>query len=334
MNIRRSFFFALPLGLLLTASIYFGLFFLQLGVPTKEGSRIHATIGAKHDIAAAITGPKLLIVAGSSAFIGISAAEIQRETGFPSANLGVNAALGPAYTVHLAKQVCRPGDVVLLAFEYEQYVSENATGTAADKLFLQYVLGYDRDYVRGLSLVRQIRLALLTPGEQFRNGLVAAFRKAKPETEASELKRLVLSEMNGNGDSIGATPDRRPAISGTRANVSPSLATGLPDSPPGFAPIREFCEWAHSQGITVLATFPTIFHHADYDSPPAQKTPRQLQIFYASLGVPLLGTARDAMLAEDQLFDTNYHPLQSAALAHTRRLLVHLAPFLRQQPPR
>ncbi len=332
MNIRRSFFFALPLGLLLTGAIYFGLFFLQLGVPTKEGNRMHATIGAKRDIAAAIPRPKLLIVAGSSAFIGISAAEIQRETGFPAVNLGVNAALGPAYTVHLAKQVCRPGDVVLLAFEYEQYVSENATGTTADKLFLQYVLGYDRGYVRGLSLGRQIRLALLTPGEQLRNGLLAAFRKPKPDTDAPALKREVLSEMNGHGDAIGAVPDRRPAISATRTHVSPSLASGLPDSPPGFAPIREFCEWAHSRDITVLATFPTIFHHADYDIPPAQKTPRQLHDFYASLGVPLLGTARDAMLSEDQLFDTNYHPLQSAALAHTRRLLVHLAPHLRPRP--
>jgi hypothetical protein len=83
----------------------------------------------------------------------------------------------------------------------------------------------------------------------------------------------------------------------------------------------------------VLATFPTIFHHADYDLPKAEKTPRMLQDFYASLGVPLLGTARDAMLAEDQLFDTNYHPLQSAALAHTRRLLIHLGPFLKQRSP-
>lgn len=332
MNVRRSFFFALPLGLLLTGSIYFGLFFLQLGVPTKEGSRMHATICAKRDIATAITQSKLLIVAGSSAFIGISASEIQRQTGFPAVNLGVSAALGPAYTLHLAKQVCHPGDVVLVAFEYEQYVSENATGSTADKLFLQYVLGYDRDYVRGLSLVRQIRLSLLTPGEQFSNGLLSLLRKPLPETEASDLKRQLRSEMNDNGDTIGATPDKRPAISGTRTHVSLSLASGLPASPPGFAPIREFCEWAHTREITVLATFPTIFQHADYNLPRAQKTPNMLQDFYAALGVPLLGTARDAMLTEDQLFDTNYHPLQSAALAHTRRLLIHLAPHLMLRP--
>ena len=39
MNIRRSFFICLPLGFVLAAAAYFGLFLLQLGVPTAEEIR-------------------------------------------------------------------------------------------------------------------------------------------------------------------------------------------------------------------------------------------------------------------------------------------------------
>ncbi len=83
MKVRRSFFIALPLGLLLSAAIYFGLFLLQLGVPTAKWAWLHEIIVAKRKLAESITQPKLLIVAGSSALYGISAEEIERQTGFP-----------------------------------------------------------------------------------------------------------------------------------------------------------------------------------------------------------------------------------------------------------
>ena len=122
MNIRRSFFICLPLGFVLAAAVYFGLFFLQLGVPTSHSVWLNVIIEKKGAAAAAIAKPKLLVVAGSSAFYGISAAEIERQTGFPAYNFGTNAALGCEYLLHRARKVSRPGDVVLLAFEYETYL--------------------------------------------------------------------------------------------------------------------------------------------------------------------------------------------------------------------
>ena len=42
-----------------------------------------------------------------------------------------------------------------------------------------------------------------------------------------------------------------------------------------------------------------------------------------------VGELSESMLPEDQMFDTNYHPMRTAAIARTQRLLVHLAPHLR-----
>ncbi len=78
MNIRRSFFICLAVGFLLPASTYLGLFYLQLGVPTAKWGWLHAIVDTKVKIAAAVTKPKLLVVAGSSALYGISAEEIER----------------------------------------------------------------------------------------------------------------------------------------------------------------------------------------------------------------------------------------------------------------
>ncbi len=104
---------------------------------------------------------------------------------------------------------------------------------------------------------------------------------------------------------------------------------GFPLSPSGFRAIREFCVWAKTNDIRVLATFPNLCHRPEYDAPEAKRMPAQFHEFYGSLGVPVLGEVSESMLPEEQMFDTNYHPLRTAAIARTQRLLVHLAPHLR-----
>ena len=332
MQVRRSFFISVLAGLLLTGAGYFALFFLQLGVPAKQLSWLHEIVREKRRIARAITKPKLLIVAGSSAFYGINAEEIERQTGFPAANFGTNASLGPAYTLHMAKQITRPGDVVLLAFEYEPYVFGGITGTTADELFISYILGHDPEYVRGLDFNLQLKLALLTPSDHLWRGLRAVFSAPKPDAAASASTTEILANMNSHGDQLGNVPAKRPANPAVRTVVCGALAYGMPESPPGFPPIREFCEWARRNNIRVLATFPNICQRPEYDLPPAKKTPQRLREFFDSIGVPMLGDAAEAMLPEEQMFDSPYHPLHAEAIARTERLLLHLSPYLKPPP--
>lgn len=329
MNIRRSFFIALPVGLLLTGAIYFGLFFLQLGIPTTQWAWLHEIIETKRKAAEKITKPKLLIVAGSSALYGISAEEIERQTGFPTVNFGTNAALGPAYILHVTRKVCRPGDVVLLAFEYEQYLFGNLTGDTTDELFINYILGHDREYVRSLSFQTQLKLALLTPGDRLWSGLSAVFRKPKQDAATVKFIRDVLADINIHGDQTSALPGKRPEHSAVRSMLSYIPASGFPPSPAGLPPIREFCTWAKANNVRVLATFPNISHRSEYDLPAAKQMPVQFRAFFDPMGVPVLGDLSESMLPEEQMFDSLYHPMREFALARTRRLLIHLAPHLK-----
>ena len=332
MKIRRSFFISIAAGFVLSAAIYFGLFFLQLGVPTTQWAWLHSIIEMKLTTAAAITKPKLLVVAGSSALYGISAEEIERQTGFPTVNFGTNAALGPAIMFHLTQKVCRPGDTVLLAFEYEGYLFGKLTGDTSDELLINYSLGHDRAYVRSLSLHEQLKLALLTPGDRLWGGVRAVFAKPKQDEAAAGFIRSVLEGINSHGDQTNAVPERRPEHSAARSMLCYIAAYGFSPSPAGLQPIREFCEWAKANNIRVLATFPTTCHRPEYDLPAAQQMPVQFRAFYAAMGVPVLGELSEAMLPEEQMFDTMYHPMRDAALERTRRLLVHLAPYLKPVP--
>ncbi len=334
MKVRRSFFIALPLGLLLTAAIYFGLFFLQLGIPTTQWAWLHEIIATKRKAAEAIAQPKLLIVAGSSALYGISAEEIERQTGFPTVNFGTNAALGPDYILHLTREVCRPGDVVLLAFEYEQYLFGNLTGDTTDELFIHYILGHDRGYVRSLGFQTQMKLALLTPAERLWGGLLAVFQKPKQDAATAKFIRDVLADINTHGDQTSALPEKRPEHSAVRSMVSHIPAYGFPPSPAGLPPIREFCAWAKAHNVRVLITFPNICHRPEYDLPAAKQMPAQFHAFFEPMGVPVLGDLSESMLPEEQMFDSLYHPLRSAALDRTHRLLTHLAPYLQRSPSR
>jgi hypothetical protein len=331
-KIRRSFFIALPVGLLLSAAIYFGLFFLQLGVPTVQWAWLHEIIETKRKAAEAITQPKLLIVAGSSALYGISAEEIERETGFPTVNFGTNAALGPDYILHVTRKMCRPGDVVLLAFEYEQYLFGNLTGDTTDELFIDYILSHDREYIRGLSFHTQLKLALLTSPDRLWMGLRAVFQKPVQSATTTAFIQEMLANINAHGDQTNALPERRPADSAVRSMLTYIPAYGFPASVPGFPPIREFCAWAKANKVRVLATFPGTCHRPEYDQPGAKQMPVQFRAFFEPMGVPVLGDISEAMLPEEKMFDSLYHPLRSAALERTRQLLVHLAPYLK--PPR
>ena len=329
MRTRWSFFLAIPAGLLLAVAGYFLLFRLQLGAPTPASRWCFEIIRKKRAAADAIQAPKLMIVSGSSGLTGISAEEIHRATGFPTVNFGIHAALGPYCILRIARESLRPGDTVLLAFEYELYGYGDLMAAGTDELFIDYVLSRDPDYVRALPPGQYAKLALLTPGSRIWRGVKSIFAKPKPEPVWQVFRSENISPL---GDQLGCTREARPAQFASLIVTSIALAHGLPDEPPGFPAFREFCAWSRSHGIRVLATFPNIAHLPEYDQPAAEKTPRQIRALFESMGVPVLGEARDSFLPADDFFDTLYHPLHSAAIGRTRRLLIHLAPYLSPQP--
>src|SRR6201982_824882 len=99
MSVPRQFFAAIAAGLLLSAGVWVGLFYWQLGAPTKSSYWCFEMNRKKLEGAARISSPKLLLVGGSAPLFGVKAQQIENALSIPTINLGTHAALGTEYVL-------------------------------------------------------------------------------------------------------------------------------------------------------------------------------------------------------------------------------------------
>lgn len=326
MQVRSSFLYAIPAGLLLVLAAWCGLIYFQLGVPTENERYFHELLQKKERAALAVNEPKLLLVAGSSALFGLNAQLIRDQTGIPTVNFGTHLPLGTRYILHLTQLMARPGDTVLLAFEYEAYDYGPIDGHWRSGALIGYLVACDPRYLLSLPLAERYAVVMSMPLERFWYGLfhsiIRAKRVEKNPTYNSE------EAVDAIGDEIANSRARRPPDPPAFAYLSEPLVYGMPEEPAGFPPIEAFCRWACQHHVRVLATFPNILRRSEYDSPQTRETLGRIRGFFRSIEVPLLGNAEDLMLPRDQFFDTPYHLTKEAARARTERLVKELAPYL------
>ena len=121
MKVSWRFLAGLLAGFCAACVVVIAAFSLALGVPTQSSRWAFEVMQKKRRLAEQAKSPKILIVGGSGALFGVSGQELEKETGWPTINLGCHAALGVAYMLDDAKHSARPGDTVLLVLEYELY---------------------------------------------------------------------------------------------------------------------------------------------------------------------------------------------------------------------
>lgn len=65
--------------------------------------------------------PKMILVGGSNLAFSISSGELERHVGMPVVNMGLAKSVGLAYLLREVKPFIKPGDIVVLAPEYELF---------------------------------------------------------------------------------------------------------------------------------------------------------------------------------------------------------------------
>jgi hypothetical protein len=334
MRTSRNFLYLVPAGFILAIGVYFGLVFWQMGVPTRESYWCFDLHRRKLATAAAIPGPKLLVVGGSGTLFGIKARQIQEQCGIPTVNLGTHAALGPAYILHLAEKAAKPGDTVLLVLEYELYTQGNDNLTSwAGAIYIDFLMARDPEYFRSLPWRDQVQLSMLVTTKRLKTGLNNKYSPL-PEDGRPPFNTYSVydsSQVDNLGDLCGHFTARRP-VPQPALSVSGALARGIPADASGFKEVARFCKWAETNHVRVLATFPNVARKPEYDQPPTARAVERICQFYAGLKVPVVGTAQEAILPTTDFFDTCYHLTEEAAQARTDRLIQRLKPLLDQRP--
>ncbi len=136
------------------------------------------------------------------------------------------------------------------------------------------------------------------------------------------------SYIDAWGDNTGNTTvdPRKPEAN----RIVAPLITGINSTDAsGFDAVRRFVAWARAHNVKVLATFPAIVQRPDYNGPNAKEAADAITKFYASLNVPVVGTATDAIFPPDQFFEMPYHLTRAGAVARTEKLVPALKPYLR-----
>jgi hypothetical protein len=320
-----KFFAAIASGFALVVGFYAAEFSLNLGVPTESSRWCFEIYGKKRLAAEEITSPKLLLVGGSGTLFGLNARQIQNKTGFPTINFGTHAALSTDYILHQARQVARPGDTVLLCLEYDLYGFGQTDPITASDVNVDYIVSRDPAYFFSLSLLEKWNVFMATSDQRLILGLKNRHRPQHRESNTVYDSKFI----NEWGDQTMHPKALQHSITNTPFMQEKSiLADNLPEQRASLEIIASFCEWARTNHIRVLATFPNLLERPEYYLPPAKRTAKNITTFFAGLDVPVLGDYTEALLPPDQFFDTTYHLTDEAALARTQRLLKYLAPYL------
>ena len=314
--------FALALGVTATG------FYLNLGVPTDGAKWNYQVNEKKRLLAEKSPAPKLLLVGGSATLFGISAKQIQEQTGWPTVSLATHAGLGTAYILYTGRRVAKPGDVVLLTLEYELYwYGKVEQGWAAVSLIEYLIAGEPSFFLKELTPEEQWNVFMLTSNRRLIRGLKHRSRREWPE---GSFEVYDIRNINEWGDQAGHLDAKKPARRESAMQSKTSLSYGMPAQPKGFPLVEAFCKWAQTNHVTVLATFPNMCDAPEYHTPLAQETIKRIKQLYAGLNVPVLGEYTDALLPREQFYDTIYHPTEEAARARTERLARQLIPYLKK----
>jgi len=301
-------------------------FYLNLGVPTESSRWCYEIYEKKRVAAEKITSPKLLLVGGSGTLFGLSAKEIQHQTGYPTINFGTHASLNTGYILYQVRQTAKPGDTVLLCFEYELYLHGKLDRAAANDIVIDYIVSRDPVYFSSLSPLEMWNVFMTISDQRIKLGLK---NRRQPERHTAEVGVYDSKFINEWGDQLNHSLASRPStVKLSDVQKKSIFGDDLPEHPAGFKVIASFCEWARANHIRVLATYPNICQRPEYDLPPSRRNAKTIRDFFTALNVPVLGDYTESVLPPDQFYDTYYHLTDEASIVRTQQLLKLLAPYL------
>jgi hypothetical protein len=268
----------------------------------------------KDSIALQKKSPKLVLLGGSNVIFGISAKEIEQQTGIPTVNYGVHAGLKD-YTFEHVKRVVQPGDTVLLSLEYEYYWYEKKFLLETQTKKERYILTHDPEYFKSLSFLERMHIVLIG-GED----LILNIRsQARPPRN-----RYNVETQNDWGDET---------INTKRQDFIP-YGLNLPDNfmqdpfkYTGMRTLVEFAIWCRNNDIKLLASYPSTIYFDKYENQDYKDFFRLLDATYTQLGVEMIGTPQNFFYDEMFFYDTRYHLIDDTRRERTAFLIEKMQPF-------
>jgi len=256
--------------------------------PSYKNADYLGAIIDKHERAASLKSPKIILVGGSNLAFGIDSERIENELGISVANMGLHAGLGLTFMLEEAKTVVEPGDLVVLSPEYfidlegDLRLKEEVTAIFPEAGAYCRQFGY-----------QQLSLYLDRQRKTFQ-GLI---RGNKVEPHKQELYQR--DGFNSYGDFVKHFNMEKPAEREGAGRIMKREIWA------GMGAINEFHLHINAKGAKVIFLYPN-FTRSDFEK--NSDTIAWLdKLLREKLTVEILCTPSDFVFDDSYFFDTTYH---------------------------
>jgi hypothetical protein len=309
----------LILSCLASLVLYAGLFGFVLDRPLSYGL-LSDMIDARLARGALISGPKLVLLAGSNSLYSHRCETIEPILGIPCVNGGIAVGIGLDYLFRRWDAVLHPGDVVYLPMEHAQYLrtrAASALGPDAAILFR-----HDWQTLAELSPRRWVAALFAF---DVRAGVMGIIETAIRQTRLHDPLATLAATSNAWGDHVGHTEalaaEYRSALTAIHAySATPAqIATG-----DGTAEIAGFVKRMSSRGVIVIGGLPTGFD----DLPQSDALVAAISAVYTDHGGRFLALPNRSRYPRADFFDSPDHLNETAQRAHSVEVAKALAEML------
>lgn len=266
------------------------------------------------------TSPRIILVGGSNLVFGINSPEIERRTAYHPVNMGLNVGDGLAFMLRNVEPLLRPGDVVVVSPEYENF-GEFYNGLGP---FLYAEAEHSPAVIRRFT--RANFLEMMNKGFIIAGGIFRYAVQQKGRTERLWLETGAhvyrRDAFNRYGDLVAhyTLPNK------VAAGYHPPGSINAHATPETIARaiegLNSFNDAAARRNVRVFYSFPPIpTDLLERQGPAIQQIEAELQ---RQLRFPLLDSPGEMTFPLDNFFDAYYHLTGEGAAKRTARLLDRL----------
>ncbi len=277
-------------------------------VATHDEYWVEAVLKRKMDSASRKNGGRLIILAGSSGWYGFRVKPMEEILGVPVVNMAIHAGLSIEGVSRDALSVARPGDAILMAFEYEQFVRE-----PFQYRMMGHMLRNHAAELPSLPPLEILRYLMSTPPSEF------VFRREYLQRIARGEDVYAFANTVVNlTDEDGEITDRNKKYRGV---VDPL------EQPKFFPPINadarkvllRYMKTFRERGNPVFGVFAPRMMHPEYDHEKVAATQAEMRAIYEEGGAAPVGAAVIDTAQGETYFDNGGHLSESGAIERSRR---------------
>lgn len=263
-----------------------------------------------------IAAPRIAIDAGSSSMFGIEPALIEQAFSIPVIDVADNGSIPLEMKIYRLLRYARPGDTLILPFEWVYYTRDEVPQDFTDKTPDEYAAYY-------ASQPFLIRLAFVVKHLSLHN--------------LSDAGRLYLRKDLGPGHVSRIRADMARWPLGDRKDDSRRRSSvagiGCADYIAAAGSVPPVVEWAAmklaglqaQRDVRIYVTWPAVAGTDCYVMPDGRlPIADQARAIFQRHGIAVIGEPEDSYFPPEHMLDTYYHVDSSAARLRTQRLIGRL----------